>query len=255
MRSPLGFMTLGAAFVAVAFASLLAGSNVVALDPGQFVAIPVITLGLGLVVAAWWGRARLLILLAMFLVPVMVVASMIDVPLRGSISADYTGVTRGNVEGEYELLAGSMTLDFARYRFGDAPTEIDVTFGAGDVEIFVPPGVDVEVNGEVDLGVADLFGEGFKGRNLKFGDTYERKGLTKGSLVINVDGGFGSFDTTWASWVEHNKRLELRREERREQRREERREQRKDRGDARSDGKTRNERAEGKKDGRDRDSK
>jgi phage shock protein PspC (stress-responsive transcriptional regulator) len=236
-RSPLGFMTLGATFVVLAMASMLMASDTVELDPGQFMALIVMTLGAGLVVGAWWGRARLLVLLAMFLVPVMVAASMVDVPLKGSITSPYTLIKRKNVEPEYRLLAGTMTLDFSTFDFGETPTEVDVAFAVGDVEIYVPPGVEVEVNGEVDLGVADLFGEGQQGRDLQFGDSFQRDGLTEGSLVVNVDGGLGSFDTTWAHWADRH----IRDRERHKRRQERKEEQKKD------------ERREAKRDGRNRD--
>lgn len=243
-RSPLGFMTLGAAFVVLALASSLMASSVVELDPGRFVALVVMTLGAGLVVGAWWGRARLLIVLGILLVPVMVVASMIDVPIRGSINGGYIDVRPRELRDEYTLLAGTMQLDLSRFDFGDTPTEIDVTFVAGDVEIYVPPGVEVEVNGEVDLGVADVFGDGSEGEDLKFGGTYQRNGLTEGSLVLNIDGGLGSFDTTWATWVDREERRERRMKERKERRREQRSEQRTD---------DRRDRKEAARDGRGRD--
>lgn len=229
-RSPLGFMTLGAAFVAVAISSLLMGSNVIALDPGQIIALVVLVLGLGLVVGSWWGRARSLVLIAMLLTPVMIVASMVDAPIGGSFSQDYHGLRR-HVEPEYQLLVGTLTLDYSRFRFVPGePSEVDLSFFAGDVNVYVPPGVRVEVNGELDLGVADLFGDGFQGRNLTFDDGYERRGLTEGALVINVDGGLGSFDTTWAGWVDQEKRFELRQEQKKERKTRERREEMKNDG-------------------------
>ena len=244
-RSPLGFMTLGGAFVAVAVASLLVGSNAVELDIGQFIALVVTTLGLGLVVGAWWGRARLLVVLATLLVPVMVLGAMIDVPLNGSLGQDHYGPRR-DAQREYRLLAGAATVDLSRYRFGNEPTEIDLSFVAGDMDVYVPPGVDVTVTGALDVGVYDLFGDGDRGRNLAFSGSYERDGLTEGELVINVDGGFGSFDTTWATWIDQQKRYKMRRQERKERReRQERKEQRE----------RQKERAEVKKDGRGRDSK
>ena len=238
-RSPLGFMTLGAAFVAVSIAAVLMGANAVELDPGQFVALGVMTIGLGLVVGAWWGRARFLVLIAMLLLPIMVVASMIDVPLKGSIGKNEYLQLRRDVDPEYQVMFGTLHLDFTRFRFGDEPTEVDILFGAGDVGIYVPPGVDVTVNGGVDLGFADVFGESYEGRDLIFGDDYERDGSFEGELIINVDGGLGSFDTTWARWAERDKRFRAKRREQRQEKRQKAR---------------REERAEVKKDGRGRNS-
>ena len=232
-RSPLGFMTLGAAFVAIALAVLLSMAEVFVLDMGQYLGLGVTVLGGGLIVSAWWGRARLLVLVATLLVPVMVLASMIDVPLEGSIGAT-SHYPRAELPDEYQMLVGSLDLDLSRYRFGDEPTEVDISFVAGDVNVFVPEGVRVTVTGTMDVGVSDLFGRGAQGRSLDLNGTFYRNGLTEGELILNVDGGFGSMDTTWATWVDHNKRLEMRLEQRKE---------RKERSDARE---------EAKGDGRDR---
>lgn len=243
-RSPLTFMTLGAAFVACAIASMFTASGAVSLDAGQFVALAVMVVGLGLVVGGWWGRARFLVVIAMFLLPVMVVASMVDAPLRGDVGGGYVSVGRENPD-EYSLLVGTMTLDYSNYRFEEGETaKVDVTFFAGDFEIYVPPGVDVVVRGEMDIGTADLFGAGFDGRNMSFdNESFDRKGLTKGSLIVNVDGGLGSFDLTWARWVEQQKRFDLRQEERKEHKA--RRDERGQESDARKGA---------KKDGRRKDS-
>jgi hypothetical protein len=90
----------------------------------------------------------------------------------------------------------------------------------------------------MDAGRADLFGERLEGNDLTFAHTFLRASeYTEGTLVVNVDGGVGSFDTTWAYWVEQNlRRKEVRRErrerraERLKERRQERRERREPRG-------------------------
>ena len=105
------------------------------------------------------------------------------------------------------------------YRFpATRPVNVDLSFVAGDVDVLVPEGVTVRIRGEVDVGVADIFGERYEGRNIRFNDLNARKGLTDGLLIVDVDGGLGSFDATWAYWVDDNIRAEERRRERRERR-------------------------------------
>lgn len=212
-RSPLGLLTLGATCAVVAVTTIATATGVVSLDLGQYAALAILTIGGGLVVGGWWGRARYLALIAALLVPLMVVGSIVDVPFRGEITGKYVGLERP-IEDRFELLLGTMSLDFGSYEFDDTPTIVDVSFYAGNVDVFVPPGVEVVVKGEMDAGVADLFGEGYEGADHEFNGTYVRKGLTEGTLILNVDGGVGSFDATWAYWVNHNIKRKQRRRER-----------------------------------------
>jgi phage shock protein PspC (stress-responsive transcriptional regulator) len=205
-RSPLGLLTIGAAMLVVAGAVLLSTAAATTFDLGQYFGLAIGVLGLGLIVGGWWGRGRLLILLGILLVPLMLAGSVIHMPLRGTLGTRYYQL-RSNVADEYNLLAGGLTFDLTRYPFGDEPVELNVNFVAGAVDIYVPPGVDVTVNGSVDAGVVDVFGEGLEGRDLAFSGSDHRDGLTKGELVINVEGGFGSFDTTWATWFDRDMRI------------------------------------------------
>ncbi len=69
-RSPLGWYVLAATLIAVGLLAIVSQAVRVEVTPGQFFGAALTVIGIGLVVGAWWGRARILILLAILLVPV-----------------------------------------------------------------------------------------------------------------------------------------------------------------------------------------
>jgi phage shock protein PspC (stress-responsive transcriptional regulator) len=215
-RSPLSAYTLGATLLAVAIAVGLTGADVFEMDLGQYLGLALAVLGAGLVVGGWWGRARLLVLAGLFVVPFMLAASIIDVPLRGTLGSRWIDGRNHQLQDSYELLAGSLQLDLSRHRFGPEPTEVDIDFVMGDVSVWVPPGVAVTTNVTMDAGRADVFGEGREGTDIFLNETDRREGLTEGELILNVRGGVGSFDTTWAYWWERDQQRRLRQEQREE---------------------------------------
>jgi phage shock protein PspC (stress-responsive transcriptional regulator) len=215
-RSALSLITVGAALLAVGAALLLTTADVLSLDPGQYIALTVAVLGIGLIVSGWWGRARILILVATALLPFMFIGSMIDLPLRGTVGDIYVQ-PRTQVADEYRLLAGSLNLDLTRYRFTDVPLEVDASFVVGGMEIYVPPGVEVTLNGELKVGETDIFGRHSSGTRLALDGSYLRPGLTDGQLIVNVDGGIGMVRVIWARWVDDEKRATLERQQRHEE--------------------------------------
>jgi hypothetical protein len=144
---------------------------------------------------------------------VMLVTSMVHVPIQGDVGDRYLEFTTDlpalEPESGYEMLLGTLALDFSHYDFGPEPTEMDIRFVVGDLDIFVPPGVDVTIDGSLDVGVADVFGKDFEGRHLVLDGSYETEGLTDGELILHVNGGLGTVTTDWAYWIEDEKRMEL----------------------------------------------
>jgi phage shock protein PspC (stress-responsive transcriptional regulator) len=219
-RSPLGTYTVGATLLAVALGVALSSAGIIELDLGRYFALALLALGCGLIVGGWWGRTRIVILMGLLIVPFMLVASVIDVPLRGIVGSQYIDPRR-QINDSYEVLAGSLTLDLSRYRFEETPTEVRVSFAAGDINVHVPPGVEVLTSGSVSLGAVDLFGDMEEGRDLDVDGVHVRPGLTEGTLLLDVRGGIGKVTTSWSHWVEQEKRRQARREERVENEQEE----------------------------------
>jgi len=241
-RSPLGILTLSAAFCLCGLMILLGNLGVSEIGVGQIVAAGLTVTGLGLLVGAWWGRSRLLILVGLLLLPVVVVTGFIHFPLRGSVGGREvfaTSVT--DLEPSYEILAGTMFVDLLRVKDFPAHHELDLDVAAGRVTILVPERVGVVVNGDIEWGNAII------GRGREEGDAlhFENQVAGKpgaGELEINFTGGIASL---YVERISHRERFGPPRRERERARNERGR----DRVDERPDRATTQGRRKGKRDG------
>jgi len=191
-RSILGRLTIAATFVAVGGLALLDAAGV--LFPGfvHYVALTLGVVGVGLAIGAFFGRARWLIAVGLLLVPVLALASVVP---RWSFTGE-TGDVYYNVGSiheiadEYELAAGSLVLDLTSFEAepGAVRREVDVSIGAGEIEIFVPTGEPIRVNASVGVGVIDLFGD----ERVGLGVDASADVASPPVLIINAETGFGA---------------------------------------------------------------
>jgi len=123
--------------------------------------------GLGLVIGAWYGRARWLIALGIVLSIGLGIAGSVDwVDGRwhgNTVTWEPTSV--GAVQSEYRHEFGDTRLDLTEIDFSNqaTPVRTDVQVDVGNLEIIVPPNVDVTVDAKVDVGNLDVFGETWGG--------------------------------------------------------------------------------------------
>jgi hypothetical protein len=233
-RSPLTLFTLAAASIAVGIGIILGNLSVITLSVGQLSALSLMVVGGGLLVAAWWGRARWLIAVALLLIPVVLATSYIDMPPRGSVgSVHLRPRSESDIARRYNLLFGNITLDLTGLRplTGTASTNINVA--AGNVTVYVPERVNLRVAGHIEWGNHTV-GRGYQaGEDLSFSQTFEgKKGA--GTLDLDVNGGITSLYVERISRRERRGGLHHRDRHGRQAQR--RRQERADRGDARRDG-------------------
>ena len=150
-RSALGSLTIGAAAMAAAIAWM---SNSGAENRGTVtLSIATIVLGAGLLVGAFFGRARWLIVPAAFVAAAAVAASAIAFAGVGvTVSSVDWGVYLSpgdRVEPKYETGRGSFTLWLNDYA-NDVTTNIEV--GVGDLTVYVPDTARVQVDARVGIG-------------------------------------------------------------------------------------------------------
>ncbi|HEV3473695.1 MAG TPA: hypothetical protein VG408_10945, partial [Actinomycetota bacterium] len=72
-RSPLGVLTLSVLFLVVGVAILLQNLGVAEVGVGQITAVSLFVIGCGLLVGAWWGRSRFLMVVGILLIPLVIV--------------------------------------------------------------------------------------------------------------------------------------------------------------------------------------
>src|SRR6266704_2003747 len=158
--SRLGRLTLSVAVLGI---GLLALSDVLVHGRVPFpayVAIALASVGAGLLIGAWFGRARWLIALGAVLALV----------LAGSSAAGDLGSWRGSagditwapasmaeLSDSYKHGVGNADLDLTQLSFDKLDKHVSVTINAGNLHVIVPPKVDVVVHAKVNVGDANVF--------------------------------------------------------------------------------------------------
>jgi phage shock protein PspC (stress-responsive transcriptional regulator) len=188
-RGPLGWYVLSAILAAVGLLAIV--QNVAQLDVelGQFFGVALLLLGIGLVIGAWWGHARLLILLGLLLVPLGVTASFITAPLEGGWGEQSFAPTNiQELRPEYRLVGGRLELDLTQLPAGSGPILIDASVAVGQLSIIVPADATVDVNVAVGGGAVEFLGNWQAGASLT--DHFLRDG-PGAVFVLNLESGIG----------------------------------------------------------------
>lgn len=192
-RSPLGWIVVGAMLLAVGVGALLDNIGVVELGLKDLLALGVLMIGAGLIAGAFWGRARWLIPLGILLMPALIFATVIDVPLRGSVGGRYEQPRSSSVlRSGYRVLAGDLYLDTTNFDFNEGESiTVPVDMVAGQLRVSAPRGVTVDINGRIGAGFSDYRGHREQGLELRLDDSLGRDELTR-RLILRVDAAVGS---------------------------------------------------------------
>jgi hypothetical protein len=166
-----------------------------------YLAAALATVGLGLVIGAWFGRARGLIALGIVLSAALAVAGAVgDVrDWRGS-AGDLTWqpATMAELSDRYEHGGGNVRLDLSRLDFSGQDKHVRVHLNAGDLKVIVPPAVDVQVTGKVNAGSAELFHQRFSGINTPRRTVTDNgpDGVGGGHLTLDIQLAVGNLEVT-----------------------------------------------------------
>jgi hypothetical protein len=190
-RSPLGWITLGAALLAVGIAALLDSSGAVHLRLVYYFAVPLAVLGVGLLVGTFVGRARWLIVPGILLVPFVLASSLIDVPMTGAWGERIDRPAAvAQVRGAYHLAVGQQILDLRQVPADGRLLRITMTVGVGSLVVLVPPTADVSARGRVGGGEVELFGRAFDGVHVDARRSAHPTGATE-RIVLDLSTGIG----------------------------------------------------------------
>jgi hypothetical protein len=202
-RSRLGLLILSVGLIVVGGLAILqlAGFNVPA---GGYAAAALATVGFGLILGAWYGRARWMIALGVVLT--ISVALSVGVDRMGDrnwfsrFPANWAPTSLAELQSSYEHEFGEATLDLRSLDFSaaPAPTYVDVKVDLGVLRVIVPPRVDVYVDATVDVGSADVFDrtwDGIDAGSQTIVD-YGEDGQGGGELHINARTDAGHLEVT-----------------------------------------------------------
>lgn len=157
-RSRLGRYTFAIGLVVLGTLATFDNAGTIDLSPGQYAAAALITAGAGLLVGSVFGRARSLIFWGLLLVPFVLFADTTDIPFRqGTGERIFSPTSIGEVDNGYELFAGHMVFQLDDMEWDSEPVTIDARVFMGQLEVFVPRGVDVRFEGHADMGGLHFF--------------------------------------------------------------------------------------------------
>lgn len=193
--SPIGRLTVAIGLLAVGI-MWLADYAIASFDPSprHYLAVTVGIVGLGLLVSAFVGRARGLIVLGVFLVPLLLIAPVADFDYSSGVGERYhRPTTFEDLQEQYELGMGQLVVDFRALDFEGRTASVDVRLGFGELDIYVPDDVRVEIDGRI--GAGELRADGVT-----------RDGVSRtletvlpgdnGTLILDVDMNIGSTEIT-----------------------------------------------------------
>lgn len=189
-RSPLGWYVLAAVLVAVGLLAVVGNAPGLDVALGQYFGVALTVLGIGLVAGAWWGRARLLILLGPVLLPVAATAAFVNVPLDGGFAEQaFQPKSVGELRTDYRLAGGEIRLDLTDLPAGGGPIVLNASVGVGLLVVVVPDDARLVLDARVSGGRLSLFGNRQVGTGLA--DRIERLTGLGPQLVLNLEAGIG----------------------------------------------------------------
>jgi len=189
-RPFLGPVVFSLLLVFVGGAALAHTSGVLRADPQAVLAIALAGIGAALVVSTWVGRARGLIALGLALLFPLAALSVVDVPFEGGAGErDYRPRTLADLDDEYRLVAGTMTLDL-RDIDPRGVTAVEASVAFGELRVLVEHGQPVEIRAEAGAGEVEIAGRRQDGFNPDLDESFSAD-TGRDVLRLDLRVGFG----------------------------------------------------------------
>jgi phage shock protein PspC (stress-responsive transcriptional regulator) len=198
-RSRLGLLILSLVLIVIGGIAILDLAGVW-VPAGGYAAAALATVGLGLLLGAWFGRARSMIALGIVLsIAVGITAGVDEADERGWLHGGtvlWMPLTVAEIQSDYSQDVGDARLDLSTVDFTGQTVTIAVSVDLGSLVIVLPPNVDVEVDANVDVGNAQIFQQQWGGLDpgsqtvVDFGDD----GPGGGNLRIDATVDLGSLE-------------------------------------------------------------
>lgn len=187
-RSVLPALTLGTALLVSSFLVLLDTADVASIHAETVIAVALGIVGVGLVVSAWWGRALVLVPVAIVL-GIVLAGTSIGWPAFDQGVGDRTWTPTG--PAAYRLGVGDATLDLSDVNRGEpgVPTVITAAVDVGHLEVLVPAGLRVEVHATALYGDIQVFDQNNHGHHVLSDEVIGGEGGPQVQLDLSVRAG------------------------------------------------------------------
>lgn len=197
-RSILGRITVSVALIVVGLLIGWNGATDSDVPVRAIIAVALGVVGLGLVVGAYVGRARGLVVLGVLLTVLVSAAAVADIPARGGVGdRTWRPTTVSDLHDPYRLGIGQSELDLTQLDLAAAGrTRVEIRQGIGHLLVVVPDDVVVRVVADANAGELLLPGQD----SVNGTDLSERVVLPEGSapsaavLVVDAELGVGSLE-------------------------------------------------------------
>ena len=199
-RSVLGAVTISVLLVVLGVMAAVDAADGADPSPENYLAAAVGVLGLGLIVGAFYGRARGLVWFGLPLLAVLSVLGTTGISLRGGVGDRAYAPTRAvEVRDDYRLGVGSLRLDLSAVDLTTTLKRVRVSSGLGDVEVVVPANADVSVDARAGLGEIEVFDKTENGSSSRLEVVdLATEGDGRIDLVLDLDLNVGSLKVTRA---------------------------------------------------------
>ncbi len=165
--SMLGRITIAVVLIVVSVMALLEASGISIagsapgdlFDPVHYGATALAIVGIGLVVGAFVGRARWLIVVGILMLPVLLLSSVWPRAFDWTAGDQFLSPeTASDVRSDYSLGAGRLELDLRGLSAEEIAGlgDVDITVGAGEVVVTIPSDAGFTFDGEVGLGQIEI---------------------------------------------------------------------------------------------------
>ena len=194
-RSLLGAITMSTLIVVLGLLSAIDRFTGADLSPHTYLASALTVVGGGLLIGAFVGRARWLILLGIPLSIAVLAASLVPWHDHGAVGArDSRPTTVSDIQRQYTVNAGVEHLDLTGVDFAGQHVKTAVHVGAGKIEVTVPRDVDVTVHASAGAGQLDIFGAEDGGNVKQTVHEAGPDGPGGGTLDLTADVGLGQVE-------------------------------------------------------------
>ena len=193
--SPLGWYVLGAGLIAVGAMALAGTVADIAFTPATYAGVVLAIIGLGLLVGAWVGHARFLIVIGVLLLPFAWGASLIDMPIRGAWGNQvFSPAAATEVREAYHVAGGRLVLDLSRIEIDGEPVTVSASVAMGELRVLVPHGATVEMDASLGAGTLRLLDGAYdNGTDLEANSV---SGSGAPDFILDLDAGIGTIRVT-----------------------------------------------------------